>query len=70
MARKRSLMSDATKLRLAEAQGAGNRAQPGYYGNLTSKETGNFVKYAIYLAEQSISGTQAPPPAPNLHRPD
>lgn len=70
MPRRRSLLSDATKVRLAALQGAQNRVQQGYYGDLTSKETGNFVKYSIYLAEQAVSGTQAPPPAPNFHRPD
>lgn len=62
MARRRSLLSDQTKLQLAQVQGAGNRATPGYYGNLTSKEAGNLVKYAIYVAEQSIAGVQAPLP--------
>lgn len=70
MARRRSFLSDATKMRLAQIQGAGTRARPGYYGDLTSKETGNFVKYALYLAEQSLGGTAAPPPAPSHGRPD
>ncbi|MGE5676127.1 MAG: hypothetical protein ACM3XM_19990 [Mycobacterium leprae] len=54
----RSLLSDATKIRLAQAQGAGDRATPGDYGLLTSKETGNMVKLAISLAEQTLAGQQ------------
>ena len=56
MARRRSLLSDATKMHLARMQGAGDRAQPGDYGLLTSKEAGNMVKYAILAAEQTLSG--------------
>ena len=52
---RRSLLSDATKLELARAQGAGDRVSPGNYGALTSKEAGNFVKYAITVAEQSLA---------------
>lgn len=55
----RSPLSDATKMRLAQIQGAGDRVSPGDYGNLTSREAGNFVKYAIAAAEQSLAG-QAP----------
>lgn len=62
MARKRSLLSDQTKIQLARLQGAGDRVTPGYYGNLTSKEAGNLVKYAIYVAEQALAGVQAPLP--------
>lgn len=64
MTRRRSILSDATKIRLAQLQGAGDRAQPGYYGNLTSEETGNFVKYALYLAEQTLSTTASPQNSP------
>lgn len=61
MARNRkSLLSDATKMRLASMQGAGDRVTPGNYGNLTSKEAGNLVKLAIAAAEQSLSGAQPP----------
>lgn len=61
----KSLLSDATKLRLAQAQGAGDRVRPGYYGNLTSREAGNLVKFAIATAEQTLAGGQVPPvPAP------
>ncbi|HYG56557.1 MAG TPA: small, acid-soluble spore protein, alpha/beta type [Symbiobacteriaceae bacterium] len=56
---RRSLLSDSTKLYLAQLQGAADRVAPGDYGNLTSREAGNFVKYAIASVEQSLSG-QAP----------
>jgi small acid-soluble spore protein F (minor alpha/beta-type SASP) len=49
---------------LAQLQGAGDRVQPGYYGNLSSRENGNFVKYAIAAAERSMAG-QAPTPTPD-----
>lgn len=62
MARRRSLLSDQTKMQLARIQGAGDRATPGYYGNLTAKETGNFTKYAVYVAEQALAGVRAPLP--------
>lgn len=61
---RRSLLSDSTKVRLAQLQGAGDRVQPGYYGNLSSRENGNFVKYAIAAAERSMAG-QAPTPTPD-----
>lgn len=64
MARRRSLLSDATKMHLARLQGAGERAHPGDYGLLTSKEAGSFTKYAIIAAEQALSG-QAPTVAPS-----
>lgn len=63
MARRRSLLSDETKLYLARLQGAGDRAQPGDYGNLTSKEAGSMVKYAIMAAEQALAG-QTPTSTP------
>ncbi|HWH70525.1 MAG TPA: hypothetical protein VNT26_14150 [Candidatus Sulfotelmatobacter sp.] len=53
---RRSLLSDSTKMELARLQGASDRVSPGDYGGLTSKEAGNFVKYAITLAEQRLSG--------------
>lgn len=56
MANRRSILSDQTKIKLAELQGAGDRARPGDYGNLSSRECGNMVKYAIQLAEQSLAG--------------
>ncbi len=60
MARNRkSLLSDATKMRLAQVQGAGDRVRPGDYGNLTSREAGSFTKYAIIAAEQALA-SQAP----------
>ena len=52
---RRSLLSDATKMELARAQGAEDRVEPGDYGALTSKEAGNFVKYALTVAEQSLA---------------
>lgn len=61
MARRRSLLSDDTKMFLARLQGAGDRAQPGDYGGLTSREAGSMVKYAIMAAEQALAG-QAPNP--------
>lgn len=60
---RRSLLSDATKLRLAQAIGAGDRVAPGDYGNLTSREAGSLVKFAIIAAEQALSGQAAGPPA-------
>lgn len=52
---RRSLLSDATKMELARIQGAGDRVSPGDYGLLTSKEAGNFVKYAIASVEQRLA---------------
>jgi len=63
---RKSLLSDATKLRLAQMQGAGDRVTPGNYGNLTSREAGSFTKYAIIAAEQALAGGGAPiPPIQN-----
>ena len=53
---RRSLLSDSTKMYLAQLQGAAGRVSPGDYGNMTSKEAGNMVKYAIAAAEQTLSG--------------
>lgn len=69
MARRRSLLSDETKMYLARLQGAGDRAQPGDYGGLTSREAGSFTKYAIMAAEQALSG-QAPTIAPTTETPE
>ncbi len=52
----RSLLSDETKLRLAAIQGAADRARPGDYGDLSSRECGNMVKLALQLAEQQLGG--------------
>lgn len=41
---------------LARIQGAGDRARPGDYGQLTSREAGSFTKYAIIAAEQALAG--------------
>ncbi len=48
---------------LAQLQGAGDRVEPGYYGNLTSREAGNLVKYAVMAAEQTLAGRQMGPQA-------
>lgn len=65
---KRSLLSDQTKMYLAQIQGAGNRARPGDYGLLTSKEAGSFTKYAIMAAEQALAG-QTPAVNPTTNAP-
>jgi hypothetical protein len=54
---RRPLLSDETKLYLARLQGAGDRAKPGDYGLLTSREAGSFTKYAIIAAEQALAGS-------------
>ena len=36
------------------SQGVGDRVQPGDYGQLTSREAGNMVKYAIMAAQQAL----------------
>jgi small acid-soluble spore protein F (minor alpha/beta-type SASP) len=59
--RRRSLLSDATKMKLAALQGAGDRVAPGDYGNLTSREAGNLVKYAIAEAERALAGQPGTP---------
>lgn len=53
--RKQSLLSEETKQYLARIQGAGDRARPYDYGDLTSRETGSFTKYAIMAAESLLS---------------
>lgn len=60
---RRPILSDQTKVFLAQVQGAGDRVQPGYYGDLTSREAGSFTKYAVAAAERALSG-QAPTPTP------
>ncbi|MFO7273477.1 MAG: protein sspF [Bacillota bacterium] len=62
MARRRSLLSEETKMHFARLQGAGDRVQPGNYGELTSREAGNMVKYAIQTAQQILAG-QTPDPS-------
>ncbi|MBY6277870.1 MAG: small, acid-soluble spore protein, alpha/beta type [Symbiobacterium thermophilum] len=49
-------------MHFARLQGAGDRAQPGDYGQLTSREAGNMVKYAIQAAQQALAG-QTPDPS-------
>lgn len=61
---RRSLLSDAAKVRLAQMQGAGDRVRPGDYGNLTSREAGSFTKYAIIAVEQALAGQSPPATAP------
>jgi hypothetical protein len=53
--RNQSLLSEETKQYLARIQGAGDRAHPFDYGELTSKEAGNFTKYAVAAAEELLS---------------
>jgi hypothetical protein len=53
--RKQSLLSETTKQYLARIQGAGDRARPYDYGELTSREAGSFTKYAIMAAEALLS---------------
>lgn len=48
-------------MHFARLQGAGDRVQPGNYGELTSREAGNMVKYAIQTAQQILAG-QTPDP--------
>jgi len=47
-------MSDALKYEFAREMGVADRIQGNDYGNLTSRECGNFVKLAIQRAEQSM----------------
>jgi small acid-soluble spore protein F (minor alpha/beta-type SASP) len=58
---RRSFLSEQTKMEFARLQGAGDRVSPGNYANLTSREAGNFVKFAIQAAEQALAG-QTPNP--------
>jgi small acid-soluble spore protein F (minor alpha/beta-type SASP) len=60
---RQSLLSDASKLALAQLQGAGDRVSPGDYGNLTSREAGNFTKYAVMVAEKALAGGAPDPSA-------
>lgn len=53
--RNHSLLSEETKQYLARIQGAGDRAHPYDYGELTSREAGNFTKYAVAAAEELLS---------------
>ena len=46
-------MSDALKYELAQEMGIAHKIQGSDYGELTSRECGNFVKLAIQRAEQS-----------------
>ncbi|GAB6157108.1 small, acid-soluble spore protein, alpha/beta type [Desulfotomaculum varum] len=47
-------MSDALKYELAREMNAADRIKGNDYGNLTSRECGNFVKLAIQRAERSM----------------
>lgn len=53
--RNHPLLSEGTKQYLARIQGAGDRAHPYDYGELTSRETGNFTKYAVAAAEELLA---------------
>lgn len=78
MARRRSILSEATKYKLAALQGAAHKIEGNYYGKLTSEECGNMVKYALQLTEQQLAGqtpglapwavTPPPPSAPFRHQ--
>jgi len=46
-------MSDALKYELASEMGIAHKIKGSDYGELTSRECGNFVKLAIQRAEQS-----------------
>lgn len=59
MASKRSILSDETKRRFAAAQGVTPEA-PGSYGNLTSRQAGNFVRLALQQAEQQLIAQNQP----------
>lgn len=59
--RNHSLLSEETKQYLARIQGAGDRVRPYDYGQLTSKEAGNFTKYAVAAAEELLASQQADP---------
>lgn len=59
MPSKRSILSEETKRRFAEAQGVTPEA-PGSYGNLTSRQAGNFVRLAIEQAEQQLRAQSQP----------
>lgn len=56
------LLSEETKQYLARIQGAGDRVHPYDYGELTSREAGNFTKYAVALAEQALAEQRANQP--------
>lgn len=67
---RKSLLSDSTKIQLAQLQGAGDRVRPGDYGNLTSREAGSFTKFAIIAAERALAGqTPTPTPPPGTRTP-
>ncbi|MBO8137307.1 MAG: small, acid-soluble spore protein, alpha/beta type [Desulfotomaculum sp.] len=47
-------MSDALKYEIAQEMGVAHKIKGSDYGELTSRECGNFVRYAIKRAEQSL----------------
>jgi len=50
-------LSDKTKYEFAQELGIADQVTPGgslYFGNVSSKNCGNFVKLAISKAEQSM----------------
>ncbi|MEG6615885.1 small, acid-soluble spore protein, alpha/beta type [Peptococcaceae bacterium 1198_IL3148] len=48
------LMSDALKYELAQEMGVAHKIKGNDYGELSSRQCGNFVKLAIQKAEQSM----------------
>jgi small acid-soluble spore protein F (minor alpha/beta-type SASP) len=48
------LMSDALKYELAQEMGVAHKIKGSGYGELSSRECGNFVKLAIQKAEQGL----------------
>ncbi len=48
------LMSDALKYELAREMGVAHKIRGTDYGELTSRECGNFVKFAIARAEKAL----------------
>ncbi|MEW6727256.1 small, acid-soluble spore protein, alpha/beta type [Desulforudis sp. 1088] len=48
-------LSDRTKYEFAREMGVAHKIQGNDYGNLTSRECGNFVKLAVQKAEQAMT---------------
>ncbi|WP_031514891.1 small, acid-soluble spore protein, alpha/beta type [Desulfofalx alkaliphila] len=51
---RRKLMSDALKYEMAQEMGVAHKIKGSDYGDLTSRECGNFVALAIQRAERSL----------------
>jgi small acid-soluble spore protein F (minor alpha/beta-type SASP) len=59
MSRRRGgVMSERLKYELADELGVGDvvRRDGGYFGNVSSKDCGNMVRFAIERAERSMTG--------------